>query len=135
MADLHDPRIAVTGTIQTPGVTFDGHHHEPSPKLSGSDAHLQSSLPPEMAYNERQLITLIRMMRSAAEGKHHELDVIASQARYAYPDFSKALESFVTRVEQMHKDGVRIDNQRELYQRLYTAEQMKTQALMEHQDI
>lgn len=91
--------------------------------------------PPELVYTERNLVTLIRMMKSAVEGKHHELDVIAAANLFPYPAFSEALTSFLSAAEKSHKDAVRIDNQRDLYQRLYTAEQLKTQALIEHADI
>lgn len=97
--------------------------------------NIYSDSPTELVYTERNLITLIRMMKSAVEGKHHELDVIAASNLLPYPAFSEALTGLLSTFEIVRKASVINENQRELYQRLYTAEQLKTQALIEHIDL
>ncbi|QDH45814.1 hypothetical protein PSKM_gp57 [Pantoea phage vB_PagM_PSKM] len=132
MADLHDPRIAITGTIQTEGVTMDGHTHESSPNLSGSDAQLRRPVAPDMAYTEKQLINLIGMMKDAMIGNHNELPAIAKSSQYFYPEFAKALEAFSKEASLQIEDSLRDAERLDLIERLYRAEQMKTAALAEY---
>lgn len=132
MADLHDPRIAITGTVQTEGVTMDGHTHESGAKLSGSDAQLYRSGPPDMAYTEKQLINLIVMMKDAMIGNHNELLAIAKSSQHAHPGFSKALEAFSKEASLQIDDWLRGSERLDLIERLYRAEQMKTAALAEY---
>lgn len=141
MADLYDPTRQADGqsrpteVVQTAGpahrnveVVVDGPmfhshtHHIPKPA-------------PDMAYTERQLVALIRMMKSAVIGLHHELDIIAANAAGSYPEFSTAVESFVKNAKELNESRQQGGAQRDLFERLYAAEQLKTQAMMEALDI
>lgn len=132
MADLHDPSIAISGTVQTPGATMDGHHHHQAPKLSGSDAQLCRSGPPDMTYGQAQLVKLIALMKDVMIGNHNELPAIARSSKYLYPDFAKALEEFSKEASLQIEDSLRDAERLELIERLYRAEQMKTAALAEY---
>ncbi|QDH45732.1 hypothetical protein AAM37_gp61 [Pantoea phage vB_PagM_AAM37] len=133
MAIQHDDQgVQITGTIQTEGVTMDGHTHESGAKLSGSDAQLDRSGPPDMAYTEKQLINLINMMRYAMTSGHNELPTIAKASKHAYPEFAKALEEFSEEARLQIQDWLRGSERLELIERLYRAEQMKTEALAEY---
>lgn len=122
----------ITGTISTPGAKMDGHTHEPGAKLSGSDAELHRSGPPDMAYTEKQLINLVNMMRYAMTSGHNELPTIAKASKHAYPEFARALEEFSEEARIQIEDSLRDAERLELIERLYRAEQMKTAALAEY---
>lgn len=133
MAMQHDDQgVQITGTVQTEGVTMDGHTHEPALKLSGSNAQLYRSGPPDMAYTEKQLINLINMMKYAMTSGHNELPTIAKASKHAYPEFAKALEEFSEEARLQIEDSLKASDRLELVERLYRAEQMKTAALAEH---
>lgn len=135
MADLHDPRIAITGTVQTEGVTMDGHTHESAPKLSGSDAEFRRSC--EAFYAEIHLINLVNRLKDLViSGKAgNDLQSIIASHERMHPGFSAAIKSFITEVNLQYDESARCEEQRDLYQRLFTAEQQKTQALIEFNDI
>lgn len=114
----------------------------PSLTTTGTDADaqlaaLQAASDNSPFYAEYHLISLVSRMRLVVmQGRTTpDLDHIIKAHERTHPAFSNALKGFVEQAISEHKAAVKIDNQRELYQRLYTAEQMKTQALIEHNDI
>lgn len=136
MADLHDPSIKITGTVHTPGATMDGHTHESAPKLSGSDAEFRRSCN-EVFYAEIHLINLVNRLKDLViSGKSgNDLQSIIAAHEREHPGFSAAIKSFITEVNLQYDESARCEEQRDLYQRLFTAEQQKTQALIEFNDI
>lgn len=88
-------------------------------------------------YAEIHLINLVNRLKDALIfGKAGEdlLHIIEGH-KHEHPAFSSALQGFVTYAIKLHDGGLKQDAHRELFERLYTAEQLKTQALIEHIDL
>lgn len=88
-------------------------------------------------FAEIHLINLVNRLKDAMIfGKTgEELLHITEGYKHDYPHFVAAIDSFAANAKKLNESRQQSSAQRDLFERLYAAEQLKTQAMMEMLDI